>query len=43
MYDEAELMDMLTDVNSDDCDNVDEPMCPGSGYEFPFPDGDDDR
>ena len=41
--DEAELMGMLSDVDSDDSDYLDEPMCPGSDDQFPCPDGDDDR
>ena len=42
-YDEAELMGMLSDVDSDDGDYLDEPMCPGSDDEFPCPDSDDER
>ena len=40
-YDEAELMGMLSDVDSDDGDYVDEPMYPGSDDEFPCPDSDE--
>ena len=32
-YDEAELMGMLSDVDSDDGYYLDEPMCPGSDDE----------
>ena len=42
-YDEAELMGMLSDVDSDDGDYLEEPMCPGSDDEFPCPDSDDER
>ena len=34
---------MLSDVDSDDGDYLDEPMCPGSDDEFPCPDSDDER
>ena len=32
-YNEAKLMGTLSDVNSDDSDYLDEPMCPGSDDE----------
>ena len=45
-YDDAELLGMLSDVDSDDSDiddELDEPLCPGSDDEFPYPDTNDDR
>ena len=45
-YDDAELLGMLSDVDSGESDiedELDEPMCPGSNDEFPCPDASDDR
>ena len=42
-YDDAELLGMLSDVDSGDSDIDDEPLCPGSDDEFPYPDTNDDR
>lgn len=40
-YDDEEFIGKLEDVESDN--NVDEPVCPGSNDEFPYPDSSDDR
>ena len=44
-YDDAQLLGMLSDVDSsgESDEELDEPMCPGSDDEFPCPDSDDDR
>ena len=34
-------MDMLSDDDSNDCDDLDQPMYPGSSDVFPSPDVDD--
>ena len=37
------LSEVDTDDSDDDVDIPDEPMCPGSDDEFPYPESDDDR
>ena len=43
-WDAEEIVDMLSDVDTDDSDDeLGEPMCPGSDAEFPDPDSNEER
>ena len=43
-WDAEEIVDMLSDVDTEDSDDdLGEPICPGSDIEFPLPDSNEER
>ena len=42
-WDAEEVVNMLSDVDLEDSDDLGEPVCPGSDIEFPNPDSNEER
>ena len=38
-----EIVDLLSDVDTEESDDLGEPMCPGSDIEFSIPDSNEER